>query len=90
MYGAVSMASIWFSSVLFDVDLVYLVLTSTDRLGYVLFSFDPFCSESMCLIPLLLVLFDIALFHLVSISTVRFFSVLFGDDAIYLVLICTI
>ena len=72
---AVSMASIWFSSVLFDVDLFYLVLTSTDRLRYVLFSFDPLCSESMCFIPFLSVLFDIDLFHLVSISTVLFFCI---------------
>ena len=73
LYCVVSLASIWFSSVPFDVDLFYLVLTSTDRLGYGLFSFDPFSSESMCFILFLSVLFDSDLFHLVSISTVRFF-----------------
>ena len=83
MYCAVSMTSIWFSSVLFDVDLFYLVLINTDRLQYVPFSSDPFCSISIFFIPILSVLFDFDLFHLVSTSTVRLFSVLFVIDAIY-------
>ena len=96
LYCSVSMAFIRFITVLFNIEMFYLVLICSVRFRCVLFGFHLYCSTLICSIWFWLLLIGYDKFYLAMIHSVLnrcftpFLSVLFDIDLFHLVSITTI